>query len=161
MYSKDKNKNKWEIGEMTPAKFIEARAKKWSDGEGLLFTFENENGVKISDGFWFKKGMSKNSFENLFKRARHMVNVVKDNGWRDAGDWDGDALIFLQKVADQCNISKGSLFYLKTLFVLTDDGKKIPRFGKSVRFIAPYVKGESLSYSGEEEENPRYLINNI
>lgn len=154
----------WKIGVMTPARFIKASASTWSAGDDsgfkISFVFENQGGVRIYDGFYFKQGMNKTAFETTIKRARHMVNVVRENGWKDAGDFGKDALKFLQKVADQCNNSKGNLFYLKTLSVLYGDGRKIPKFGKTVRFIAPYVKGESLTYSGEEEENPRYVIKN-
>lgn len=154
-------KKQWKIGPMIPARFIYAKGDTWSAGEDsgvkLSFVFENEEGVRLYDGFYFKQGMNKPAFENTIKRARHMVNVVRPEGWKDAGDFGSDALKFLQKVADQCNNSKDNLFYLKTLSVLYKDGRKIPKFGKTVRFIAPYVKGESLTYSGDEEENPIYV----
>lgn len=158
------SKKQWEVGPMVPAKFISAKSATWNSGEEsgykLSFVFENEDGVRIYDGFYFKRGMSKTSYENTIKRARHMVNVVEKDGWLNAGDFGGDILKFLEKVANQCNNSSGSLFYLKTLFVLYSDGRKIPKFGKSVRFIAPYVKGESLAYSSDEEENPMYVLKN-
>lgn len=156
--------SKWKVEEMKPVKFISAKATAWErgedSGEKLGFIFEDQDGNRVYDGFWFKKGMGKKAYETTFRRARHMVNVVKKSGWKDAGKFEGDALEFLQKVADQCNHSKGHLFYLKTLFVLYKDGRKVPKFGKSVRFIAPYVNGESLVYSGEEEENPMYVLEN-
>jgi hypothetical protein len=157
--------NKWKIGPMTPTKFIQCRADTWSAGDKsgykLSFTFENQEGVKIYDGFYFQKGMNKTLFETTIKRSRHMVNVVKENGWKDAGDFGKDVLNFLHKLSDQCNLSKGKTFYLKTLYLLKENGQKIPKFGKTVRFIAPYVKGESLMYSGEEEENPMYATKSI
>lgn len=154
------DKKTWTISEMKPAKFISAKASTWEQGEKLSFIFEDEDGVRIYDGFWFKKDMGVTSYENTIKRCRHMVNVIKKDGWKDAGKFEGNPLNFFEKLAEQVNHSKGTVFYLKTLFVLYEDGTKRPKFGKTVRFIAPYVKGESLNYSGEEEENPRYVLAN-
>lgn len=155
--------SKWVIAPHQKVKLTWARYYKGDVWEALRFVFEDEAGNKLDDGSWFNKdSMSKDQLENAIHRARHLVSVVAGtDAWRDAGSVNElGREKFLRNLAAACNKSAGKMFNIKTVFEMGQNGTKRPRLGKTIRFISSEYETVDLSYSDEERENTRLILNN-
>ncbi len=153
----------WKVSPHQQVKLYSSRYVQTKEWEGLTFKFEDSDGNILEDGAWFNADkMTREQSENAIHRARHIVKVIAgDSAWLDAGSVkELGREKFLRNLADACNKSAGTMFNIKTVFEMSMNGAKRPRLGKTVRFISNIGDAVHLSYSDDERENPRLILNN-
>jgi hypothetical protein len=162
-YLWDMAESKWVIAPHQKVKLTWSSYYESSGWEAIRVRFEDASGNKLDDGAWFNsEKMSKEQLENAIHRARHLVSVIAGtDAWKEAGSVkELGREKFLRNLAAACNKSAGKMFNIKTVFEMGQNGTKRPRLGKTLRFISSEYDTVGLSYSDEERENTRLILNN-